>query len=67
MPFNLRVPTTEYMSAVNRAPVSLSEPNDRRLPMTGSSEQPLGEIVVERDPGPVDEETQPLAMVHERA
>ena len=35
MPFKLRVPMTEYISAVNRAPVSLSEPNDRRLPMAG--------------------------------
>ena len=36
MPFNVRVPTTECISAVNCAPVSLSVPNDRRLPMTGA-------------------------------
>ena len=35
MPFMASVPTTEYIRAVNKAPVSLSEPNDRRLPMTG--------------------------------
>ena len=33
MPFNERVPITEYISAVNRAPVSLSEPNDSRRPI----------------------------------
>ena len=31
----LRVAMTEYIRAVNRAPVSLSEPKDKRLPMTG--------------------------------
>ena len=35
MPFNERVAITEYITAVNRAPVSLSEPNDSRLPITG--------------------------------
>ena len=35
MPFNARVPTTEYITAVNRAPFSLSEPNDSRLPIAG--------------------------------
>ena len=35
MPFNVRAPTTEYVSAVNRAPFSLSEPNDRRRPIAG--------------------------------
>ena len=35
MPFVASVLTTEYISAVNRAPVSLSEPKESRLPMTG--------------------------------
>ena len=35
MPFIESVPTTEYMIAVNLAPFSLSEPNDRRRPMAG--------------------------------
>ncbi len=35
MPLVFSVATTEYISAVNRAPVSLSEPNESRLPMTG--------------------------------
>ena len=35
MSFKERVPTTEYISAVNRAPVSLSEPNDSRRPIAG--------------------------------
>ena len=34
MPFMARVPTTEYMIAVNFAPSSLSEPKLRRHPMT---------------------------------
>ena len=36
MPFKLRVPTTEYISAVNRAPIALSEPNapSQSLPRT---------------------------------
>ena len=32
-PFNARVPTTEYIVAVNRAPASLLEPNESRRPM----------------------------------
>ena len=35
MPLVFSVAATEYISAVNRAPVSLSEPNESRLPMTG--------------------------------
>ena len=35
MPFKASVPTTEYITAVNRAPFSLSEPNDSRLPIAG--------------------------------
>ena len=35
MPFNVKVPITEHISAVNRARVSESEPNDRRRPMAG--------------------------------
>ena len=35
MPFKAKVPITEYISAVNGAPVSLSEPKLSRLPMTG--------------------------------
>ena len=35
MRFSVRVPTTEYISAVNRAPVSESEPNDSRRPIAG--------------------------------
>ncbi len=35
MPFKARVPIVEYIIAVNLAPSSLSEPKDRRLPMTG--------------------------------
>ena len=35
MPFIESVPTTEYMIAVNLAPVSLSEPNDSRRPIAG--------------------------------
>ena len=34
MPLVFSVATTEYSSAVNRAPVSPSEPNESRLPMT---------------------------------
>ena len=34
-PFKESVPTTEYITAVNRAPFSLSEPNDSRLPIAG--------------------------------
>ena len=34
MSFSANVSTTEYISAVSCAPVSLSEPNDRRRPMT---------------------------------
>ena len=36
IPFVASVATTEYISAVNQAPVSLSEPNESRLPMIGS-------------------------------
>ena len=35
MPLDARMPRTEYMRTVKRAPLSLSEPNDRRLPITG--------------------------------
>ena len=35
MPFRFRVATTEYMSAASFAPVSESEPNDKRRPITG--------------------------------
>ena len=35
MPFILRVPMTEYIRAMSRAPSSLSEPNDSCLPMAG--------------------------------
>ena len=40
-------------STKERAPVSLSEPNDRHRPTTGPQQQPLGEVVVERHAGPV--------------
>ena len=34
MPFMASVPATEYIMAVNLAPVSLSEPNESCRPMT---------------------------------
>ena len=65
--FSIRVPTTEYISAVKRAPVPLAEPNDRRPSDGRPPEQPLGETVVERHPGTAGEHAEPLAVVDERA
>ena len=59
------VATTEYISAVNRAPVLLSEPNESRLPMTGAPERPFRGVIVHGNQRPVDEDTQSAAVVEQ--
>ena len=67
MPPGARIPRTKYITAVNRAPVSLSEPNESRLPITGPLTRALGRVVVHRRLRAVDEDAQALAMVQQRA
>ena len=66
-PLSLRVAVTEYMRAV-KAGAGLAVGAEREAPPDGRApQQPLGEVVVERHPGPVEEDAQPLAVVEEGA
>ena len=67
MPLMASVPATEYIMAVNLAPVSLSEPNESWRPMTALLRASSGLVVIWGHVRVIDEDAQPLAVVEQRA